>query len=37
VLYVTWGQYVEPSLYRKNVRGVLQFPAAILWNVWMEG
>ena len=36
VPYVTWGQYVQPSLYRKTVRGVLQFPAAILWNVWME-
>jgi peptide/nickel transport system substrate-binding protein len=37
VPYVTWGQYVQPSLYRKTVRGVLQFPAAILWNVSMEG
>jgi len=36
VPYVTWGQYVQPSLYRKSVRGVLQFPAAVLWNVWME-
>ncbi len=37
VPYVTWGQYVQPSLYRKAVRGVLQFPAALLWNVWVEG
>ena len=26
VPYVTWGQYVQPSLYRKTVRGVLQIP-----------
>ena len=31
------GQYVQPSLYRKNVRGVLHFPAALLWNVWLDG
>jgi hypothetical protein len=31
------SRHVQPSVYRKNVRGVLQFPAAILWNVWMEG
>ena len=37
VPYVSWGQYVQASLYRKNVRGVLQFPSAVLWNVWMEG
>jgi peptide/nickel transport system substrate-binding protein len=37
VPYVPWGQYVQPSLYRKSVRGVLQFPAALMWNVWMEG
>ena len=37
VPYVPWGQYVQPSLYRKSVHGVLQFPAALMWNVWMEG
>ncbi|HEV8438986.1 MAG TPA: ABC transporter substrate-binding protein [Methylomirabilota bacterium] len=36
VPYVSWGQYVQPSLYRKSVRGVLQFPAAVLWNVWLD-
>jgi peptide/nickel transport system substrate-binding protein len=36
VPYVTWGQYVQPSVYRKTVRGVLQFPANILWNVWLD-
>ena len=36
VPYVTWGQYLAPSLYRKQVKGVLSFPAALLWNVWMD-
>jgi len=36
VPFVPWGQYVQPSLFRKNVRGVLQFPAALLWNVWLD-
>jgi peptide/nickel transport system substrate-binding protein len=36
VPFVPWGQYVQPSLYRKSVRGVLQFPAALLWNVWLD-
>jgi peptide/nickel transport system substrate-binding protein len=36
VPFVPWGQYVQPSLYRKSVRGVLQFPAALMWNVWLE-
>jgi peptide/nickel transport system substrate-binding protein len=36
VLYVPWGQYLQPSLLRKNVTGRLQFPADILWNVAMD-
>ena len=36
VPFVPWGQYVQASLYRKRVRGVLQFPAALLWNVWLD-
>jgi len=36
VPYVPWGQYLAPSLYRKQVRGVLNFPAAVLWNTWLE-
>jgi peptide/nickel transport system substrate-binding protein len=36
VPFVPWGQYVQPSFYRKKVRGVLQFPAALLWNVWLD-
>ena len=30
------GQYLAPSLYRKQVKGVLNFPAAVLWNVWID-
>lgn len=33
VPYVPWGQWVLPSAHRKNVRGVLQFGAQLLWNV----
>ena len=36
VPYVLWGQYLAPSLYRKQVKGVLNFPAAVLWNVWID-
>jgi peptide/nickel transport system substrate-binding protein len=36
VPYLPWGQYLAPSLYRKQVKGVLNFPAAVLWNVWLE-
>ncbi len=35
VPYVPWGQWLLPSAYRKNVRGVLQFGAQLLWNVSM--
>ncbi|MCL6640508.1 MAG: glutamine synthetase beta-grasp domain-containing protein [Candidatus Rokubacteria bacterium] len=33
VPYVPWGQWVLPSAHRKNVRGVLQFGAQLLWNI----
>jgi peptide/nickel transport system substrate-binding protein len=33
VTYVPWGQWVLPTALRKNVRGVLQFPAPVFWNV----
>jgi peptide/nickel transport system substrate-binding protein len=36
VPYVPWGQYLAPSLHRKQVKGVLNFPAAVLWNVWID-
>jgi peptide/nickel transport system substrate-binding protein len=31
--YVPWGQFVVPNAFRKNVQGVLQFGATLLWNI----
>jgi peptide/nickel transport system substrate-binding protein len=36
VPYVSWGQYTQPTAYRKNVKGVLTFPASLYWNVSIE-
>jgi peptide/nickel transport system substrate-binding protein len=33
VPFITWGQFVVPGAFRKNVRGVLQFGATLLWNI----
>jgi peptide/nickel transport system substrate-binding protein len=33
VPHVSWGQFIAPSAFRKNVQGVLQFGATILWNI----
>jgi peptide/nickel transport system substrate-binding protein len=33
VPYVPWGQFVVPGIFRKNVTGVLQFGATLLWNI----
>lgn len=33
VPYVPWGHWVLPSAPRKNVQGVLQFGAQLLWNI----
>jgi peptide/nickel transport system substrate-binding protein len=33
VMYVPFGQWVLPTAFRKNVRGILQFPAPLFWNV----
>jgi peptide/nickel transport system substrate-binding protein len=33
VTYVPWGQWVQPTAFRKNVQGVLKFGAPIFWNV----
>jgi peptide/nickel transport system substrate-binding protein len=33
VLYVPWGQFVIPGAFRKNVQGVLEFGATLLWNI----
>jgi len=36
VPYVPWGQYVQPTVHRRSVRGVLEFPAPLLWNIWLD-
>jgi peptide/nickel transport system substrate-binding protein len=36
VPYVPWGEFVTPAAVRKNVRGMLTFPAPLLWNVSIE-
>ena len=33
VPFVNWGQFVVPGAFRKNVKGVLQFGATLLWNI----
>jgi peptide/nickel transport system substrate-binding protein len=33
VAYVPWGDWVQPTAFRKNVRDVLKFGAPIFWNV----
>jgi peptide/nickel transport system substrate-binding protein len=36
VPYVPWGQWFLPSAYQTYVKGVLSFPAPIVWNVWLD-
>jgi peptide/nickel transport system substrate-binding protein len=33
VTYVPWGEWFQPTVFRKNVRDVLKFGAPIFWNV----
>ncbi len=33
VLYIPFGQVVQPTAYRRAVTGVLRFPAPLFWNV----
>jgi peptide/nickel transport system substrate-binding protein len=33
VTYVPWGEWFQPTAFRKNVQGVLKFAAPIFWNV----
>jgi peptide/nickel transport system substrate-binding protein len=36
VPYVSWGQWFLPAAYRAHVKGVVPFPAPVLWNVWLD-
>jgi peptide/nickel transport system substrate-binding protein len=33
VTYVPWGEWVQPTAFRKNVQDVLKFGAPVFWNV----
>ena len=33
VTYVPWGEWVQPTAFRKHVQGVLKFTAPLFWNV----
>jgi hypothetical protein len=33
VTYVPWGEWVQPTAFRKSVRDVLKFGAPLFWNV----
>jgi peptide/nickel transport system substrate-binding protein len=33
VTYVPWGEWSQPTAFRKTVRGVLKFVAPLFWNV----
>jgi len=33
VAYVPWGEWLMPTAFRKNVEGILRFPAPLFWNV----
>jgi peptide/nickel transport system substrate-binding protein len=33
VAYVPWGEWVQPTAFRKNVQGVVRFAAPVFWNV----
>jgi peptide/nickel transport system substrate-binding protein len=33
VTYVPWGEWVQPTAFRKNVQDMLKFDAPLFWNV----
>jgi peptide/nickel transport system substrate-binding protein len=33
VTYVPWGEWMQPTAFRKNVRDILKFVAPLFWNV----
>ena len=33
VMYIPFGQVVQPTAYRRAMTGVLRFPAPLFWNV----
>ena len=37
VPFVPWGQYVQPNVFAKKVRGSVKFVVPAVWNMWLEG
>jgi peptide/nickel transport system substrate-binding protein len=33
VTYVPFGEWFQPTAFRKSVQGILKFPAPLFWNV----
>jgi peptide/nickel transport system substrate-binding protein len=33
VTYVPWGEWSQPTAFRRNVNGILKFAAPVFWNV----
>ena len=33
VTYVPWGEFFQPTAFRKNVQGIVKFTAPVFWNV----
>jgi peptide/nickel transport system substrate-binding protein len=33
VVYVPWGEFRQPTAFRRNVQGILRFVAPLFWNV----
>jgi peptide/nickel transport system substrate-binding protein len=33
VVFVPWGEWFAPTAFRKEVQGILRFPAPLFWNV----
>jgi peptide/nickel transport system substrate-binding protein len=36
VPFVPWGQYQQPNVFSKKVRGAVKFAAPVVWNVWLD-
>jgi len=36
VPYIPWGQILQPCVSRRNVHGILEFPAPLLWNISLD-
>jgi peptide/nickel transport system substrate-binding protein len=37
VPFVPWGQYVQPNVFSKKVKGSVKFVIPAVWNMWLEG